>query len=438
MRPAQSGENEMRFKTLFILFAALVIGGMPATAAPDLPNISGTFGQAITFATHEDFVKLGFGWGPSDGQLAAIPHSDGNYTFYGSAGAAQSCANVGPKKEGLYVFTGSLDHLSGGDGCHKLFGPGDAPSGWLFDQDYAGGGNLVRFADGDRKGWLMPFHAEIHWQNPDTANHECEVNGGTSVPCFYSTLGLAVSTDDGKTFKVVGEILQPSQPMSVFAGSGKNMAVGAGSMVVADANGKHLAIPPADPDAAYYYLFYMDSLPGLPGNCNTGLCTGVARAPYRKVIDAALSGDPHQVVGLFHKYSGDTPDPWDQPAASDTPDVSGTAGHYAPLWTDGGGSTSVLYDAKFEVYLVVTGGGSAAGLKIRASKDLLHWSEPISDAYQESGRLLWYPTLVGETGNPGVGGATPRVYFSSFPVGKFPDYKTAILESVPVTLSAGS
>ncbi len=435
------------FGTLLLLVLALLVSPSIAlvatsdpTATPHVPNIVGVFGTPIAFATHDDFARLGFAWGPADGQLGAIPHGDSGYTFYGSGASAPSCSTSRPakEKEGVFAFTGTLDHLKSGDGCTILFGPGDAPTGWVFDRDYAGGGKVIRFSDSTTSGWLMPFHAEIHWPNPNTADHLCEVKGGTGVPCFYSSLGLAVSTDDGKTFKVVGQILQPSQPMSVFTGSGQNMAVGTGSFVVADAEGKHLENPPPDPSQAYYYLFYLDSCPGLPGNCNGGLCMGVARAPYLSVIRAALSGDPHQVARLFRKYSGDTPDAWDQPATSDTPDESGTAGKYAPLWTDGAGGSDVIFDGKFGVYLASTGGGSEAGIKVRASRDLIHWSEPIGDAYQESGRLLWYPTLIGETGNPDFGGPAPRVYFSSFPVGKFPDYKTAILESVPLNLSAGN
>ena len=60
------------------------------------------------------------------------------------------------------------------------------------------------------------------------------------VPCFYSSIGLAVSTNDGGTFRVAGQIVQPSEPLSVFEGGGNNMAVGYGSLLVADANGKHL------------------------------------------------------------------------------------------------------------------------------------------------------------------------------------------------------
>jgi hypothetical protein len=252
------------------------------------------------------------------------------------------------------------------------------------------------------------------------------------VPCFYGSIGLAVSTDDGKTFKVAGQILQPSQPLSVFTDGGRNLAIGDGSLVVADVDGRHLDNPPADPSNAYFYLFYSDLLPGLSGNR-----LGVARAPYADLATAALSGDPDQVATVFHKYDGASPDPWTQPATSDTPDESGRAGTYAPLWTDeSGGVPTVIYDRSFNVYLVayLASVNRAQGIKVRASSDLLHWSGPIA-AYSEPGRALYYPTLMGETGDPTIGGPAPRVYFTSFVA--FPNYGTSVFESVPLMLSRG-
>jgi hypothetical protein len=263
-----------------------------------------------------------------------------------------------------------------------------------------------------------------------------EGSSGSQVPCFYSSLGLAVSTDNGKTFKVAGEILQPSQPLSVFTGGGAIMPVGYGSLLVADANGKHLDNPPSNPAGAYFYLFYSDSLPASPGVCAKTVCLGVARAPYADVVAAALSGDPHKVAKLFRKYDGGSPDAWSQPATSDTPDHSGTAGKYAPLWSDEPGTVSnVIYDSAFDVYLAVYTTGTA--LKVRASTDLIHWSEPIGTPYQEAGHSLYYPTFLGETGDPDVAGPAPRIYFTSFPTGGFPNYKTSVFESVPITLSKG-
>jgi len=411
-------------------------GGGGGGTSSGIPNVSGTFGSPVTFATHTQLASYGFSFGPSDGQFGAIPVSGATYTFYGSAGSTALCAGS-PNLNGEFSFTGTLNQVTGSNGCNRLFGPGDGPAGWLFDRDYAGGGQVVSFTTSTAKGWLIPFHGEYHWINPLTLDGKCFVSGnvGSEVPCFYGAIGLAVSIDDGKTFQVVGQIFQPSQPISVFTGGGSNMNVGYGSLVVADANGQHLDNPPPDLGSAYYYLFYTDLLPGLPGACATHACMGVARALYSDVIAAALSGDPHKVATVFHKYDGASPDPWTQPATSDTPDESGTAGSYAPLWTDDAGvQPEVIFDSTFAVYLAVyqASGGS---IKVRASNDLIHWSEPIGAAYSETGRALYYPTLMGETGDPTIGGQMPRVYFSSFPTGSFPNYATSVFESVPLTLS---
>jgi len=429
-----------RFGLLFVVACGAATPSAVGTDAsvPDADagrTLTGSFGAPITFATHAELASYGFSFGPSDGQFGAIPAGGSDYVFYGTAGGAASCAGSPGVKGSAFSFTGTLDHVTGSNGCTRLFGPGSGPQGWTFDKDYAGGGQIVRFSAQGKSGWLMPFHGEMWWQNPQTTDGKCLVAGGSGskVECFYSSLGLAVSTDDGKTFQVAGEILQPSQPVSVFMGGGRNMHVGYGSLIVADANGKHLDNPPADPTAAYFYLFYSDSLATLPGVCANAICMGVARGSYAGVVAAALSGDPHAVATVFHKYDGATPDPWTSPATSDTPDNSGTAGKFAPLWTDTPSGAEVLYDSAFDVYLAV--GQTTAGLFVRASHDLLDWSAPLSAPYAEAGRTAYYPTLMGETGDPTVGGAAPRIYFSSFPVGAFPNYATSTFEAVPFSLA---
>ena len=153
------------------------------------------------------------------------------------------------------------------------------------------------------------------------------------------------------------------------------------------------------------------------------------------MVSAALAGDPHKVAKVFHKYDGASPNPWTQPATSDTPDLSGSAGKYAPLWTDEPGGAEVIYDSSFDVYLAVY--QSREGIKVRASSDLIHWSGPIGAPIQEAGRTLYYPTLIGETGEPTIAGPTPRIYFTSFPIGSFPNFKTSVFESAQLTLSRG-
>jgi len=407
-------------------------------------DIVGSFGQPVTFATHAELVSYGFSFGPSDGSIGAIPAAGGSYTFYGSAGSTAGCS-ASPNLHGTFPFNGTLDRVSGvTGGCRRMFGPGDAPPGYVFDKDYAGGGGVVRFASGGKSGWLMPFHGEYHWQNQaNPPSFLCSAGGNSvsMVPCFYSSIGLAVSTDDGKTFRVAGQIVQPSEPLSLFEGGGTNMAVGYGSLLVADANGKHLDNPPPDPANAYFYVFYSDRLQGAPGVCNNALCLGVARAVYADVVTAALSGDGHQVSQLFHKYDGASPNPWTQPATafeqgSATPDLSGTAGRYLPLWTDeSAAAVIVLYDRSFDVYLAVYVSGLGVSIKVRASSDMIHWSEPIGAPFTEAGRALFYPTLIGETGDPTIGGLAPRVYFTSFPTDQFPNYATSVFESVTLTLA---
>ncbi len=425
----------LSFFFILVLSLALFKCGGGGGTMPGVPNIRGTFGAPLTFATHTQLAGYGFSFGPSDGQFGAIPSSGITYTFYGSAGSTALCSRS-PSVNGEFTFIGSLNQVTASN-CTRLFGPGDGPAGWIFDRDYAGGGQVVSFTSGTTNGWLIPFHGEYHWINSATADGKCFVIGstGSEVPCFYGAIGLAVSIDDGKTFQVVGQIFQPSQPISVFTSGGKNMPVGYGSLVVADVNGNHLDNPPADPNTAYFYLFYTDLLPGLPGVCSTNACIGVARALYSDLVAAALSGDPDQIATVFHKYDGASPDPWTQPATSDTSDETGTAGSYAPLWTDEPGSQpEVLCDSVFDVYLAVY--QSSGGIvKVRASSDPINWSEPIGTPYSEAGRSLYYPTLMGETGDPTIGGQMPRVYFSSFPTGSFPNYATSVFESVSLSLS---
>ena len=408
--------------------------GTPAaqtTAA--VPNLRAVFGAPVTFGTHADFQSYGFVVGPSDGQFGAIPAGNGSYTFYGVAGSSATCPGTPNARDSVYTFMGTLDHVSGSN-CTKLFGPGDGPAGWVFDKNYAGGGQVIRFASAGRSGWLMPFHGEVWWDNPANADHTC--NNLPVVACFYSALGLAVSTDNARTFKVVGQIMQPAQALQDFMGKGMDMSVGYGSLIVADAHGQHLDNPPPDPGRAFFYLFFTDFLAGAPGACATAPCLGVARAPYANVAAAALSGDPQQVATVFHKFDRAAPDPWTQPATSDTPDESKAAGAFAPLWTDDSPiSPAVIYDSLFNAYLAAY--HTSKGIEVRASSDLIHWSEPLGAPYAEPGQKLYTTTLIGEAGDPLTGGAAPRLYFSTFPSASFPNWKFAVLESVPVELSRG-
>jgi len=306
----------------------------------------------------------------------------------------------------------------------------------MFDRDYTGGGQVIRFASAGRSGWLMPFHAEYWWNNPATEDGKCSSgpHGASKVECFYSSVGLAVSVDNGASFKIAGQVAQPAQPLSAFTRAGQIMPVGYGSLIVADAAGLDLDNPPPDTGAAYFYLFYTDRRPGLPGACARHVCAAVARAKYDQVVEAALADDPQRIAGVFRKYDAAAPNAWTQPATGGAADLSGAAGSFAPLWTDDGSAQlEVIYEGAFDVYLAAY--QSRDGLRLRASRDLIHWSEPVGSPIQEPGRVLFYPTLIGDTADPAIAGPKPRLYFSSFPENGFPNWSGTTLEFVELTLS---
>jgi hypothetical protein len=408
-------------------FSMLAVGLTASAAAQSgsTPALNYVAGPPTVFATRAELDRYGFAGGPSDGGFGAIPAGNGTYTFFGHAGSSGACAGS-PRNRGIFAFVGTLDHVTGSNGCRMVVGRGDAPSGWIFDANYVGGGQVIRFAAAGKTGWFMLVRGEVQWKNPSAPNNLCR-----SVPCYYASIGLAVSTDNGRTFRVAGEILQAAQAVSDFKDGGMNHEIGYGTLVVADAGGKHIDNPPPDPAAAYLYLFFMDTVPGLPG-----YFMGVARARYADVTAAVLSGDPHALAKVFRKYDATASDPWSQKGTSDTPDLSVPAGKNSPLWTDAQGGYQVVYDRAFDTYLTVHSKGD--GIELRASNDLLHWSGPIGALIGEPGRKLWFPNLLGETGDPIIAGAEPRLYFSSFPKDAYPNWKGSVFESMKLSLGRGS
>jgi hypothetical protein len=361
----------------------------------------------------------------------------GNYDFFGAARGAATCTGS-PSTEGAFRFTGTLDHLTGllNVQCKALFAAGSAPTGWVFDKDYAGGGSAVPFVRGGTKGLLMTYHGEVHWKGP-TSNGLC----GAGVPCFYGGIGMGVSLDEGVTFKSVGQIIQAYPPLSDYQGGSVNMGMGYGSLVLADVNGKWIAAPPADPANTYLYIFFEDYDKSVPGPCGKGACVTVARARFDQVIDAVVplsKSDPTTVAGLFHKYDATANDPWSSPATSGDPTEDTASGHFSPLFSDETAYLpSVLWDDLTSAYLMVhhkyVGGAQPTNFQFRTSTDLLHWSEPMATFAPPAGQQPFYPTLVGETGDPLVGGAAPRVYFSTFDL--FPNWSSSELDWMPLQIA---
>jgi hypothetical protein len=361
--------------------------------------------------------------------MGAVARGGGAYDFFGSAYGSASCEGS-PKVQGAYRFTGTIDHVTGlpAAQCKVLLPEGAAPSGWIFDRNYAGGGSVIPFYRKGTSGLLMTFHGEFHWA--------CG-----SVACFYGAIGLAVSVDGGATFHTVGQIIQGHPPLSAYAGGSASMGIGYGSMVLADASGKPVREPPGDAANTYLYVFYHDYDPLGPGACRWGGCVAVARARLDQVLDAVTPiarSNPATVAALFHKYDTSASVPWTEPATSGDPTEDTASGRFTPLFTDGPSYLpSVIWDEFANVYLMVyqrnVGGAQPTTFIIRSSPDLLHWSPPLATFDPPARRQPYYPTLIGETGDPHVGAAAPRLFFSTFE--SAPHWLHSELDSLPVHIT---
>jgi hypothetical protein len=414
------------------------MGRRPDDRTTERTDFTYTLSAPTVFMAQSELWEYGFAAGPSDGPFGAIPLGQGRYRFLGTAWASAKCPPAA-RKEGVFGFTGTLDRVTGGEGCRPLFGGGDGPSGWIFNANYSGGGQVIPLDDHGKRVWLMTFRGEYHWKNPARANGLC--GGGANpafaggVPCYYSTLGLAVSTDGGNTFKVAGQSLQLTDPLTASKGTDASRNIGYGWLVVADSNGRYLGNPLPDTKRAYVYLFFVSSGKDLPGACTVAQCAGIARARYDDVVSAVTSGNPYAVAKLFRKYNASLPDPWSQPGTGATPDLSVGGGTFSPLY-QGPGVGIILYDRPFDIYLgaSISFATGHPAIVIRTSADLIHWSEPIGPPIDDGARTVSYFTMLGDTGDPSIGGPEPRVYFMSTEAGKV-GFQYAVFKVVKVNLS---
>jgi hypothetical protein len=386
-------------------------GQMPAT------SFSVQLSQERTVLSLAERQALGFSFGPPDGYLG-VERQKQRYSFFVSGGSNKNCST--PNQQGSYRLGGNLSGFSDIHGCSVAMRPGDAPDGYTFDRNYAGGGPVAEFSEHGEEGLLLVYHGEYH-PGP-TCQH---------VPWFYSALGMAVSWDGGAHFFSLGEIVQPYPTRAEWQALQpcQNAHVGSGTLVVADENGNPL--PPAalsDPKRGYFYIFYTDSDPSLPKPCGQTsvpvYCVAVARAPRQAVIAAAMTGDTAAFPTLFKKYyksSSSETGGFIQPATSGDPNDAVNSGHYTPVFARPIGQPTVLYDSRINQFLAAY--ESNWILYMQAAPNLLQWSGTILPGAMadDSPNQIGYPTLVGEGSNPAIGGRAPYLFYMSS-VAPFPTW----------------
>jgi hypothetical protein len=405
------------------LLSVFTLSCSSAGSTQAAPSTPGTFtlqlqpaGPVLTVAQR---TSLSFTDGPPDGTLGVLLNN-GTYSFYGSALSNSSCSGT-PGVQGTYRLGGSFTNVTAPYGCTALIRPGGDPNGYTFDVNYAGGGPVLAVTSASgQSGVLHIYHGEFH--------------GGTcgAGTCTYASLGMAISKDGGATFQKLGEIVQPYATRNAQINAGTYTQLGGGTLILADANGNHIAnVAAADPSSVYLYVFYYDADPSAAAPCDVGQCLAVARAQLSAVLSAAFASNTAAFPTLFTKFYNNG---WTQPATSGDPNAATNSGHYTPVIAATGAFPSVLYDNSTQQYLIAYAAANHTSISMQHGASLLSWSGPISTATITDGtNALLYPTLVGEGSDPTTSSGQPWLFYLDATT--WPDWQAATIVNRRLQLS---
>jgi len=322
-----------------------------------------------------------FDW--PDTPLGVIKTARG-YEFFGSDGgyhARQMWQGqwVGNDKWGSFTTTvGTLDNPLGTDDPEDVSvspNPSSAINPILPSYGYMGGGPVYQVPAGmpGAGNLLATYHAEL----PNDA--------------LYAALGLAASTDNGRTWTDLGEIIRLNQAYSVGL---DGFEIGDGPLVLS-------------PDHKYFYLYFPDwiangtlHLTDAQG-VNTTTNVSVARAPVSAVLAAAFGPKPHHAVAFQKFYQGS----WIlQPA------IGGASTDLNPhsLYQ---GYLDIHFNSFLQRYVMIISNDTNFGYS--ESPDGLHWTLPTLLGNFET--IAAYPTSVGLGDDPRILGKSFYVYFTHLP-----------------------
>jgi hypothetical protein len=292
------------------------------------------------------------------------------------------------------------------------------PNGYTFDQNYSGGGPVLAISQGSQTAILLIYHGEYQAGTCNT---------GT---CFYSSLGMALSTDGGITFSKLGEIVQPYATRDSILNAPANFDIGSGTAILTDANENYVAnAGSADPSTIYLNVVYSDIDPTAPSPCNAHSgCFGLARAKLSDVITAALSRNTASFPTLFKKFYNGA---FTEPGTSGDPNAATNSGHFTPVMLTAASGPSVVYDTSTRQWLIAFCEQNDS-IHLRNSATLTSW--PTADAaggsFSNAPNGEIYPTLLGESGDPQIANGNPYLVYvkSTAPWPSWPD--STVMERV--------
>jgi hypothetical protein len=333
-----------------------------------------------------------FAW--SDTQIGSVRTRDGSgYLFFGSDGGCHlNCNGKTPRSGSITVSTGTLNNPLG----TPLGDPNPPVNEFLLptstnlpdSMDYVGGGPVYRIPDGEPGAGdlLIVYHTE------------------RPANVFWSWLGLAKSSDEGKTWQDLGLIISGTHPYNPKG----QLDIGDGNLVV--------ATDPATKQK-YFYIYF--------GTDTTYL--SAARAPYDELLCAIFMADSAKfpATGRFHKYydSEWNSNGLDGPATELFPAVTGE--------TDG--DPQVKWSAYRNRFIAIEDNGQY--IAYGESVDGLNWpAMQVILGTNPQTPVYGYATPVGMGEDPAILGSTFYVYYMDWALGV--SWQPATLNRLTITTAA--
>jgi len=362
-----------------LLITIMACSAVPGGNSPDPATVEPTAGEPTlesmltvqlvsfdneTIYNHNQRRANGLNLWP-DGNIGVVPNGD-QFTFFAANGPLMART------------VGTLDDPAAKMEANKYLIEGD-----FSEYNYVAGGPVYR--DPETGILLLFYHAEIHFGEPVQ---------------FQSLIGLARSTDDGKTFQDLGPIVenntQPNEDFNCCAD------VGGGTFAIKDGQ---------------FYLFFRDRL--ISGYDNQ---LALAVAPVDEVLAAAQNG----MVTEWRKYNNGQYEPALGGVSSPLEIGNPRAGWY-----------SVMYSTVLNQFVLVSDLyetlSNRSMLYLTTSPDGITWSPRVMLRDYEG--FITYPTMVSLDGSTQLMDNTFYLYYTTTPNAEA-RWKDTSLERATVTISS--